>query len=66
MDLKFYHNPLDVVLYNASGGFGVSGDCGTLDYNAAAVAEQITAIGAFVAVQEAGKRMIPHRKVAIF
>jgi NAD(P)-dependent dehydrogenase (short-subunit alcohol dehydrogenase family) len=59
----------EVVLYNAglaNAGAHVSGDCGTIDYTAAALGVQLTAIGAFVACQEAGKRMIPKKRGAIF
>ena len=40
-------------------------DCGTIDYSRVAPALQISAIGAFVAAQEAGKRMAAKGKGAI-
>jgi NAD(P)-dependent dehydrogenase (short-subunit alcohol dehydrogenase family) len=57
----------EVVLYNTGNMWAnVSGDCGTIDYTAAAYGVQVSAIGAFVACQEAGKRMIPKKRGAIF
>lgn len=56
----------DVVLYNPSAGFAAAGPCGTIDYNQASAAMQITALGAFVTCQEAGKRMALRGSGAIF
>jgi NAD(P)-dependent dehydrogenase (short-subunit alcohol dehydrogenase family) len=56
----------EVVLYNASGGMGTSGECGTIDYAAVSKAMEVTSVGAFVATQEAGKRMIPKGRGCIF
>jgi NAD(P)-dependent dehydrogenase (short-subunit alcohol dehydrogenase family) len=62
-----YNAPPDLVLYNTSGiPTGATGTCGTVDYTAAAGSIQVTAIGAMVAAHEAGKRMLPHKKGAIF
>jgi len=63
---SFYGADPEVVLYNAGSGFQVAGDCGTVDYSLVAPAIQIAAVGAFVAGHEAGKRMIPKGKGAIF
>jgi NAD(P)-dependent dehydrogenase (short-subunit alcohol dehydrogenase family) len=58
--------PPDVVLYNTGAGFNNGGECGTLSYDKIAESMQISSISAFVAVQEAGKRMIPRGQGAIF
>jgi NAD(P)-dependent dehydrogenase (short-subunit alcohol dehydrogenase family) len=61
-----YGQSAEVVLYNTGGGFGAGGPCGTIPYKAMTDSLQIGAGGAFVAGHEAGKRMIPHGKGAIF
>jgi NAD(P)-dependent dehydrogenase (short-subunit alcohol dehydrogenase family) len=68
---KFYGGAsLDVVsyscLYSHSSGFKLKGEVGTIDYSAVAPALQGSAIGALVVGHEAGKRMVPHGKGAIF
>lgn len=55
-----------VVLYNASSGFATSGGVGTIDYSIVSKDMQISAIGAFVAAQEAGKRMKTNGAGAVF
>lgn len=55
-----------VVLYNTSAGRSTAGECGTVDYAAAAADLNVAALNAFVACQEAGKRMIPRGEGAIF
>lgn len=68
VDEKFGGQAPDVVLYNPSGGNTASGDgsVGTFDYNHTVSSMQISAIGAFVTAQEAGKRMLPRQSGAIF
>lgn len=71
-DAKFENQPPSVVLYNASYSGGGSYAASTVeigthtDYDDVNRAVQITAVGAFVAGQEAGKRMVPHNNGAIF
>jgi short-subunit dehydrogenase len=66
-DEKFNKIPPSVVLYNPSAGYSMTGDCGTMtDYDAVSSAVGISTVGAYVAAQEAGKRMIPQRSGAIF
>lgn len=66
-DAKYGGQAPDVVLYNTSNiPTAATGDCGAIDYAAALVSIQVTAIGAMVAVHEAGKRMIPQKKGTIF
>jgi short-subunit dehydrogenase len=63
---EFYQVSPDVVLYNASAGHAARGDCGSIEYTQVATAIQISAVGAFVTAQEAGKRMVLNKKGAIF
>ncbi len=53
-----------VVLYNPSAR--VRGELLSVDADAVAAALQTTALGAFVVAQEAARRMLPHRRGAIF
>jgi NAD(P)-dependent dehydrogenase (short-subunit alcohol dehydrogenase family) len=54
----------EVVLFNPSAR--VRGDFTSIDPAVAADAIQVTAVGGFVAAQEAAKRMLPNKKGAIF
>jgi NAD(P)-dependent dehydrogenase (short-subunit alcohol dehydrogenase family) len=53
----------DVLIYNASGR--VRGSLAELDPQAVQQVIQVSAFGAFLAVQQAAKRMLPHRHGAI-
>jgi NAD(P)-dependent dehydrogenase (short-subunit alcohol dehydrogenase family) len=69
-DKKYGGVAPDVVLYSClystSSGYDIKGDCGTIQYEGIGAALQGSAIGAFVAGQEAGKRMIPEGRGSIF
>ena len=60
----FFGTSPEVVLYNT--GSAVSGEVGTIDYGAAALSLQVSTLGAFVASQEAGKRMVTKGSGSIF